>query len=262
VFPVAEKPEKRGARVEIVADPAKLAEAFSQAARAGEQLQNANVFAGLDKAVVPSLANTIGGAATKSILGDVSAFRDAAKLLRTPIVAPEIADVLAGFNVPEPLPRSVAAALAVGIDKARLDAFTRIVEGNYAGALPQIAKMVQALDFPQPVGTQLAEAMTKIATPQWRPTPVFVGAAAEQAIAVAEVEDVAEIIDPVVAAEIERMPPARRNALALDTATLVAAFLVAAAALTDSGEMDAAAITLGCAVALIRLYWRLVGKLD
>jgi hypothetical protein len=252
---MVEKPGKRGPKVEIIGDPARIGEDFRKAS---------SVFAGLDKALVPSLAETFGALSTKSILGDFSALQAAAKsIAMPPTVAPQIAEALAGFTVPEPLPKTVAAAMAAGIDKMRVDLMATTVGGSYAGALPQIAKMLQTIALPKPIGTQIADA---IAARPHRSSELAprVQASTEEAIALAEVADVAEIVDSAIG-PLESVSAARAHTLALEVAALVAAFLVLAAYLRQGGELDdpkGAGIALAYAAALVRVYWRLVGKLD
>lgn len=261
---MTEKPEKRGPKVEIIGDPSRF-EAFGQATRISEELLKANVFAGLDKAIVPSLAQTFGQVGTKSVLGDVAAFSGVAKTFENmqaivaPQMAPQIAEALAGIVVPKPLPKTVAAAMAIGIDSAALD-FTKILGASYA-ALPQITKMLQTINLPTEVWKDAATAIA--ARPDIRASDFAprVQAAGEQAVAVAEVEDVAEVIDNAFT-EIAAMPPAKRRALALDVAMLIAALLMLDAFLTQSGNLEAAGVTLGCAAYLVRVHWRLTGKLD
>ena len=88
--------------------------------------------------------------------------------------------------------------------------------------------------------------------------------AAEEAVALAEVEDVAEIVDERLG-EFEGMSAAQKRMLALDVVFLITAFLTLAAWLSqspDPKDPEAAGIALACATALVRVYWRLTGKLD
>jgi hypothetical protein len=256
-----ETPDKR-AKVEIVGDAAKLAGAFGQATRISEQLQKANVFAGLDQAVVPSIAEAFGGKAMRSLIGDMSAIQSAAKAVEgmRPVVAPQIAEELARLTIPNPMP-SVAAAFASRLDKTTFN-FAKTLGGSYSGALPGIAKMLIEVE-------PLVRGMTvAIDTPRTFSPTVFtprVQAAAEEAVAIAEVGDVAEIIDDAVGA-IEPMTPARARLLALDLAVLVAALIILAAYLREGGEVvedpEGAGIALAYAAALVRVSWRVAGKLD
>ena len=99
----------------------------------------------------------------------------------------------------------------------------------------------------------------KLSTPSARFAKVAV-----EAVALAEVEGVAEIVDESVR-KVEGMSVARKRMLALDVALLIAAFLTLAAWLSqspDPKDLKGEAIALACAAALVRLYWRLTGKLD
>jgi hypothetical protein len=253
---VAEEPPKRRLKVEIVGDRAKLDEAIQKAS---------NAFVGLDKSIVPSVAATLSAAATKSIVGDLGALSETAKAFEKfrPVVAPQIAAELSALVVPTGMP-SVAAVMAAGLDKVTFN-FAKTLSGSYAGSLDEIAKMLPKFALPQPVVSQRLEAFET--RPHLSPADFAprLQTATEEAVAIAEVESVAVVIDDAVG-EIERMSPTQARRLALDLAVLVAALLVLAAYLRQGGEVvedpKGAGIAIAYAAALVRVYWRVEGKLD
>jgi hypothetical protein len=86
--------------------------------------------------------------------------------------------------------------------------------------------------------------------------------AAENATALAEVEDVAEIIDAESVVAVGVLSPASKRVLASDVVALIAALLTFSACLFEGGYVQAGAAATAYAAIFVRIYWRLAGKLD
>lgn len=245
--------------VQITGNSQAIAEQFSKATGVTGSSLNPDVFAGLNAALVPSAMETFKGLTAKSIYGDLNALSEIAKpfdAIRT-IVAPQITEA---FNcvIPTPAP-SVAAAYA-GIDMSMFD-FAKTFSTAYTSTFADFANMLPRFDLPNPITAQIADAIA--AFPELRLADLSRGmeAAAAEAIAVAEVEDVAVVIDDAVGA-FDYATPAQLRIASLDVLMLAAAFLTVAGVLMNSGNMKGGGAALACAACLIRVYWRLMGKLD
>jgi hypothetical protein len=106
--------------------------------------------------------------------------------------------------------------MAGGLDKVTFN-FAKTLSGSYADSLDEITKMLPKFDLPQPVVSQMLEAVETrrhLSPADFAPR---LQTATEEAVAIAEVESVAEVIDDAVG-EIERMSPTQARQLALDLA--------------------------------------------
>jgi hypothetical protein len=88
---------------------------------------------------------------------------------------------------------------------------------------------------------------------------------AHEAVALAEVSEVAVGVEDAIGVELMRMTPGKRRELALDVVALIGAFLLLAAWLTQNdpkNPTEGVGHFLTCAAVYICVYWRLIGKLD
>lgn len=218
-------------------------------------LDAARALSGLDAKLAPSVAATFGALATAN-LGEFNAVHNAVKAFQLdvgPIVAPQIAEALGAIHV-GPMASSFAEALT-GIDRASTLQFAKIVEEVDFGKMmqPRFDELFRGLSLS--IGTAAMDAL-----PRADLTP-GVARATEDALALAEVSDVASIVDEAVG-RFESLSPGKRRALALDVAFLAAACLSAYVSLAAANKATGAGSLLAVAATLIRIYWRLIGKVD
>jgi hypothetical protein len=177
-----------------------------------------------------------------------------------PIVAPQVADALGGIAV-RMTPSFADAVKGIG-EMPAFDFAKTLGDIDVASAItPRVIDAMRGLSVPASVTASIAEALRDLPRmPASDLAPRFEAAAAE-AVALAEVESVAEVVDGPVTVGWRSLPPAKRRTLALDLAALVVAFVALAAVLNEAVDPRAGA-ALACAAAVIRIYWRLDGKLD
>jgi hypothetical protein len=192
-------------------------------------------------------------------VGDLHKTAESLGMLR-PIVAPQIAESLAAMDFGK--------MIAETSPKLEPPAFKFLSLADL-GLGKQLATAFQTADLTKVFGTRLDELAQSL--PRTFPhtiAPSFiprVEAAAEEAVILAAEDDaVAEIVGDAPLDDFEALTPAQQRMLALDVAVLVAALLVLAAWLAESGDPKdpkGAAIALTCAAALVRVLWRATGKI-
>jgi hypothetical protein len=223
----------------------------------------AKTFAGLDARMVPSLAETFRALDTTRI-GDMAAISAAAKAIPRPIVAPQISEQL-GASLKAINAASVGTfAEAVSSVRASQAFDFKKMMGDYSvrglaesGLLDSLRTLKVSPAFTASVSEMLRDLEPrKLSIPSARFEEI-----AEEAVALAEVEDVAEIVDEAVG-ELKGMSVAKKRTLALEVLLLIAAFLALAGWLSHDNNLKGEAMALGCAAALVRVYWRLTDKLD
>ena len=140
------------------------------------------------------------------------------------------------------------------------------------------AKTLDDLDTSKVIGTQFAESLKTmqlsevarkqiaeaIGTMPRFPTAVTssgVATVATDAVALAEVDDVAVIVDDAIGSLADMTPEVRRT-LALDVALLIGAAIVLASWLqVNAKDPKAVGAAIVFAVTLVRVYWRVTDKL-
>jgi hypothetical protein len=88
---------------------------------------------------------------------------------------------------------------------------------------------------------------------------------AKDAVALAEVDEVAAGVEDAIGIDLRNMTPAKKRELAVNVVILIGAFMVLAAWLTQDdpkSPAEGAGLFLACAAAYINVYWRLIGKFD
>jgi hypothetical protein len=179
----------------------------------------------------------------------------AASLSYPPIVAPQIAEALGAI---EPLVSpSLAEALKMNsaIAPAAFDVSKTLLATGMAANQSGIFEAIKTLELSSFVGSfsALPSAL-----------PDDFGAdleqRAEEVITLAEVQEVAAVVDSELR-PLAGLSATQQRAPALDVVLLIAALLVLyATAKADDVKLAAAALT--TAAALVRVYWRLTGKLE
>jgi voltage-gated potassium channel Kch len=235
-----------------------MADSSSPSPTASRALDATRALSGLDPKLVPSVAATF-ASLSKTRLGEFDAVHNAMKAFELdarPIVAPQIAEAMKGIEVGLPA-RSFAEAMS-GINRASTFNFARTLDDLGLGAViqPQLGELVRTLELS--IGATAADALRDLRTIQFVPS---VERAAEEAVALADVADVADVVDEAVG-RFEALTPANRRLLANDVAVLIGALLALAGLLVGSGNMRDAGASIALAAALVRVYWRLTGKLD
>jgi hypothetical protein len=224
----------------------------------------------LNSRTIASVAETLGRFEQAAKLVDMPAMRETAKVFESmrPIVAPRIAPQIA-----ESLKAISARTASLSETFKRIDPppfrFAKTLDDlNAAMIQPRVAESLaetlRTLAVPNIFNTGIADMLRDL--PRVAPADLAprVEEAAEEVVALAEIDDVAEIADESVG-RLEQIPPARRRMLAIDVAVLIAALLALAAHLSASGDVrdpKGVGLTLACVAALVRVYWRLAGKLD
>jgi hypothetical protein len=215
-------------------------------------------LAGLDPNLISSVTKTIAEINTPNLLG-AAGLKAAADLMR-PMVAPQIGEALKVFT-PQMSPSFAEARKA--IDSSLTLQFAKTLEEISATQVIQgrVAESLRALSLPPSFTASMATAMRDLPRIQSGNLLPKVHEAAEETVALAEVEDVAAVIDESVGL-IAGLSPAQRRNLALDVAVLIGAYVIVVACLAEGGHGKLAGALLAYAVALTRVYWRLTRKLD
>jgi hypothetical protein len=119
---------------------------------------------------------------------------------------------------------------------------------------PTAVEAFQALALPASFGVGIDAALRD--SPRVEPAALArrIGEAAGEAVALAETEDVAVVVDQSIG-RVEGMTPARRKMLANDVVLLVAGFLTLAGFARGVNELKVAGAALAFAAALVRVYW-------
>lgn len=215
---------------------------------------------GFDPKLVPSVTESLTAISSMTVI-DEATLNKAAKTFQSfqPIVAPQIAETLAKMTVTGPTEAMKAMAAAPAFNFAKtlenldISAITgaRVAESFQTLDISKIVKasVFNLRDLPPAVTADIASQFDR---------------RAQEAVALAEVDEVAEGVEEAVGAGLNSLTSAEKHALALDVVLLIAAFLFFSAWLTqkapeDSGEGAGAFLT--CAAMYIRVYWRLIGKL-
>lgn len=184
-----------------------------------------------------------------------SAFRDAARAINGPIVAPQIAAALAPFT---PDTRSFLAEANSVLTKSTVFKFSKTLDDVGSAWFfeeNRVGLSLQALRAPS-----LAASVTAAMRTVPRVEVSDLAHATEDAIALAETEDVVAVDDE--SAELTKgLSPAQRRDLAVDVALLIGAYISIVACLAKRDYIDLAAALLVYSAVLVRIYWRLMGKL-
>jgi hypothetical protein len=214
----------------------------------------------LDRRVIDAAAGAFNNFSAMNLV-DLKALQDVANsfAVARPIVAPQVSEAVAAAV-------GAAASSAVGDAHAQLARdLTKVIAPLDLSAViqPRLAETLRPLSLPPAFMDQIAEVRDR-----QRPGPAGLVAAvqktAEDAVALAEANEVAEVVDAE-SGGLDNLSPRRRRMLALDIAVMIAAFLMLAAWLAESADPrdpKGAGIALACAASLIRVCWRLEGKLD
>jgi hypothetical protein len=223
-------------------------------------------LSGFDPKLIPSIAESFHDLASLAPL-NLTGVTDAAKTISIfPSVTPQIAEALNKVSVAT-FPTSSVAAEALA--NSPVFGFTKMLDELDLSTVTA----TQVFDSLQPLNvSKIFQTATTSVTHLPMTTTADLAAdfdrRAEQAVALAEVEEVADIVDSLVGfgPRLKAMTPPQRRALALDVVTLVAAFLLLAAWLTQSSDdprnpATGVAEFLACAAMYIRVYWRVIGKL-
>jgi hypothetical protein len=222
-------------------------------------------LAGLDTRLIPSVAETFRHLDAMKLV-DMKAVSQASKTFEfvRPLVAPQVAEILKGMDT-----RIVAPSFAEALKKIQTSPpfnFAKTLEGMSAAIIQPhvadaLATSLPTLSLPKTASTGIADVLRDLSRVSSGHLAPRAQEAAEEAVALAEVGAVAEIVDESFA-RLRSMSPAQRRILANDVVVLIAAFLVVAGLLAESGYMKGAGAMLAFSSALVRVYWRLTGKVD
>jgi hypothetical protein len=237
--------------------------------------ETAVTLAGLDPKLIPSVAEQLRGLTTVHVAAsDISAAAKALEPFRTMTVASAIAESLKDLQLQ---PASSFAEAVKGLQTSPAFHFTKLAEGfGFAKAVEGLdttafAQSLSSLQLPRLATAELSTltaAVTALPSVDAEDLASDFDQAAEESVALAEVEDVAEILDRAVglSPRLAAMTPAQRRALALDFVVLIAAYLLLAARMRHSmDEMkdpEGFASLLILVTAFVRVYWRLIGKIS
>jgi len=209
-------------------------------------------FKGFDARLVSSVAHTLTGIESMRLANATAITSAAAKMQSiTPIIpAPQISDALAGMSRQHA--RTFAEAVAPLRTAQQFD-FLKTLPQMTIG--PSVIDAVRVFNLPPALSAALDDV-----------PPVSLASVAREtedaaADAVALAEDLAQIIDEA----LERMDTdeaASRRIVATEVAAAISAFLILAGILYHVGQFKAAGVAIGCVATLVRVYWRLTGKLD
>ena len=214
----------------------------------------ARSFAGFDKRLIPSVADAfVGIEAVK--LADTTAIANAARALESiaPIVsAPQISDALARVQM-----RNVAsfAEAVAPIRAAQAFGFMRTLPE--VTIPPSVIDAVHSFNLP----TVLTDALGDLPSVSIASVAPYAEKAAEDSVALAEVEDFAQIIDDALG-RMDKDDDTRRRVAATEVSAAISALLMLAGMLYGIGQFKAAGAAIGCVATLVRVYWWLSGKLD
>jgi hypothetical protein len=223
----------------------------------------ARALSGYDANIVPSIATSLSGGLDKINVQNLETLRASAQAIGAvrPIVAPQIAEVLASMNSIATSPTyagvlKTAELAAFNFSKVLADVEIPKLTGR------QWAETIKTLQLSADTRSQLAAAVASMPSRPVAVTAARVSEAVADAVAIAEVEDVAEVVDASVG-RFESMSARERRAFALDVAVLIAALVMLSATLRagDAANVKAAGAALAAAVQLVRVYWRLTDKL-
>jgi hypothetical protein len=211
--------------------------------------------------LIPSVSESLRAISSIAVIDQV-ALTKAAQTFQSfePIVAPQISEALANMTVTVPsgtiraMSQVPAFNFAKTLENVDLSAMTtvRVSESLQTLDISQLFKgtAIALRDLPLNVTADLASQFDRTA---------------QEAVALAEVDEVAAGVKGAVGIELENMTPAKRRELALQVVVLIAAFVLLAAWLTQDDPRNPAEGVgrfLTCAAAYIYLYWRLIGKLE
>lgn len=217
---------------------------------------------GYDPEVIPSLAKSFRSVSSIKFI-DVAAVNEAAKSFQSlqPVVAPQIAEALSqilNLTVPS---KAIDAMSEIPAFK-----FAKTLENFDLSAMKGITESLQTLDIPKVFG-ETAFSLRDLPPVATADLAARFERVAEEAVVLAEADDLAEAVDEGVRSRLSEMSPAKRRELALDVVVLVGAFLLLASWLMQSQDDPkdvkvGIGLFLACAATYIRIYWRLIGKLD
>jgi hypothetical protein len=212
---------------------------------------------GFDPKLVPSVAGSLSAISSIAVI-DEAALKKAAETFQSfqPIVAPQIAEALAKMTVTAVPSKTIQAVrapfnFAKTLENVDLTAMTGVRVAESLQTL-DISKMfkINLDDLPPTVTADLASQFDRTA---------------QEAVALAEVDEVASGVEDAVGVQLKNMTPAKRRELALQVVALIAGFVLLAAWLTQKDPKNPAEGVghfLTCAAAYIYVYWRLIGKID
>jgi hypothetical protein len=213
----------------------------------------------MDSGAVASVAATLHGFDTSKFVAS-GAITEAARAFEAarPVVAPQIAQALRGIDMR--IAPSFAAAVT-GVDSSGAFKFAKAIGAVDMASMMTggITQSIKGLDLSGMFGSHVAEALRVLPTTFPRDLVPTFEEAAKEAVALAETRGIAEPIDESLGA-LEGLTPAKRRKIASQVLLVIAGFLGLAGLFANHGDMKATGACLGCAVALIRLYWMLTDK--
>jgi hypothetical protein len=216
---------------------------------------------GFDPKLIPSVVSSLQSfrSASSFTVLDPDTVKKAAEAFGSfKLVAPEISEALNKVPITPSAPfKAVAGEIPVftfasALKDVDLSAFAGL---NFAESfkgldLAPFTKGFYSIELPASVTADLASQFDRIT---------------HDAVALAEVDVVAESVEDIVGVQLEALTPAKKRALALDVVILIAAFLLFAAWATQDGSHDpkaGAGTFLTVAAMYIRVYWQLIGRLE
>jgi hypothetical protein len=215
-----------------------------------------------DPKLIPSVTESLQAISSIAVI-DQLALTKAAKTFQSfqPIVAPQISQALSEVQITLPSEAFKAMAEVPAFNFAKtlknldLSGMTSVgvIESLQTLDISKRFKATAAIslrDLPPAVTADLASQFEKTA---------------QEAVALAEVSEVAAGVEDAVGFELKRMTPGKRRELALDVVALIGAFLLLSAWLTQNdpkNPTEGVGHFLTCAAVYICVYWRLIGKLD
>lgn len=215
---------------------------------------------GFDPKLIPSVSESLRAILSIAVIDQV-ALTKAATTFQSfqPVVGPQISEALAKMTVTVPsgaiqrMAEVPAFNFAKALENVDLSAMTgvRVAESLQTLDISKLFKgtAIRLPDLPLNVTGDLASQFDRTA---------------QEAVALAEVDEVAAGVEDAIGVELKSMTPAKKRELALQIVVLIAAFLLLAAWLTQNdpkNPTEGVGRFLTCAAAYIYVYWRLIGKL-
>jgi hypothetical protein len=221
-----------------------------------------SALAGLDTRLVPSVAETF-RSLSATHFADMTALTRTAKIFESVMtpnsVAPQIAENLKRIDTR--LMSSYAEAVRV-IPRPTFTFAKTLEDTNSLAVVSRVVESMSALAFPPTVAGAVADTLKGLPRISAAHLAPRLEVRAEQAFALAEVEEVAAIIDESVGL-LDHLTPAQKKTLALEVAAVIATYLVALTlAASHARNTATVGVLLAFITAWVRVWWRLAGKLD
>jgi hypothetical protein len=218
---------------------------------------------GFDPNLVPSVAESLRHISSIAVIDQTSIKRAAEMFQSVQPVAPQISEALSGLQITTPTEASKVMATMPAFN------FAKTLEGlditGMTAGFTSVSELLAEIQLPKAFEWPLNVTLRDLPSTVTADLASQFDRTAEEAVALAEVEEVAEGVEKAVGAGLAHLTPENKRELALDIVLLIGAFSLLAAWLTSDHGKDAGdgiGLLLTCAATYIRVYWLLIGKLD